>query len=212
MINFPHIASLYSESWVAWLLFALLVVALSNPFVRMVGVTWHGVFSHSERAYSPRAHDWMSEITLRIFQLGVVVMAMLMWILPQENIYPMIFAQAVGIVAAVCVAQSLLLYVVGHVFVSAKRLGAALAQHDNIRTLTCIGLYPILLLLLNTPTSIVPRILCGIIVVLYVVMLVGKSLQLFYKGPLSILYVLLYVVCLEILPLGISVFLIKHIM
>ena len=87
-MGLPHISSLYSESWVAWLLFALLVIALSNPFVRMVGVTWHGVFSHSERAYTPQTHDWLSEITLRIFQLGVATIGMLMWILPHGDVEP----------------------------------------------------------------------------------------------------------------------------
>lgn len=211
MINFPHIASLYSESWVAWLLFALLVIALSNPFVRMVGVTWHSVFSQSERAYTPQTHDWLSEITLRIFQLGVATIGMLMWILPQGNVEPILFAQSLGIVTAVYVVQSVLTFAVGHVFVSSKRLGIAWAQHNNIRTLMCIGIYPVLLLLLNTTNSMVPQILCGIIVVLFVMLLAGKCLQLFYTGPLSILYVLLYVVCLEILPLGMCVFLIKDI-
>ena len=210
-MGLPHISSLYSESWVAWLLFALLVIALSNPFVRMVGVTWHSVFSQSERAYTPQTHDWLSEITLRIFQLGVVTIGMLMWILPQGNVEPILFAQSLGIVTAVYVVQSVLTFAVGHVFVSAKRLGIAWAQHNNIRTLMCIGIYPVLLLLLNITNSMVPQILCGIIVVLFVLLLAGKCLQLFYTGALSILYVLLYVVCLEILPLGMCVFLIKDI-
>ena len=211
-MGLPHISSLYSESWVAWLVFALVVIALSNPFVRMVGVTWHGVFSQSERAYTPQTHDWLSEITLRIFQLGVATIGMLMWILPHGDVEPILFAQALGIVTAVYVVQSLLTFAVGHVFVSAKRFGIAWTQHNNIRTLMCIGIYPVLLLLLNTTASMVPQILCGIIVVLFVMLLAGKCLQLFYAGPLSILYVLLYVVCLEILPLGMCVFLIKHIM
>ena len=208
MINLSHISSIYSESWVAWVLFALLVVALSNPSVGKVGVIWHGVFSQAERTYSFRARAWADEITLRGFQLGIVAMAILMWIHPMNVSHPIIYAKVLGVLLGTYVVQSILVHIVAWVFLSTKRMDAVLEQRNNIRTLVCIGIYPILLLWMNV--SVIPSLFLGLIIVLFFIMLIGKSLQLFYTNPLSILYILLYIFCLEILPIVVSVLIVEH--
>ena len=210
MVNIPHISSLYANPWVAWVMFVLLVVALFNPQARLVGVTWHGVFSHSERAYSVRARDWSNEISLRVFRLGVMAMALFLLVIPTETAQLIVFMKVLGIVAIIYTLQLLLLHGVGYVFVPAKRMAAAMEQYSNIRTLMCVGLYPILLLLTNIPSPIFIQVACAIVLILFIVVLLGKSIQLFYTTPMSILYILLYIIFLELLPLMVSISAIQY--
>lgn len=208
--NMPHISSLYANSWVAWVMFALLVMAICNPLSRLVGVTWRGVFTHSERAYTVHVRNWMSEIVLRVFRLGVVALAMLVVVKSASVCQLGTYAKGLAIVAVVYIVQTILLYGVGSVFLSSKRMEAALEQYSLIRTLACIWLYPILLLLINISVPLLPQVLCGIVGGVYIVVLIGKSFQLFYTRPLSVVYILLYVLCLEILPLMVSVLALQH--
>lgn len=210
MVNLPHISSLYATPWVAWVMFALLVIALFNPQSRLVGVTWHGVFSHSERTYSVRARDWSNEISLRVFRLGIMAMALFLLVIPTETAQIMMFVKVLGIVAVVYTLQLLLLYGVGVVFVPAKRMAVAMEQYSNLRTLMCVGLYPILLLLTNIPSPLLAQVLCAIVLLSFVLVLLGKCIQLFYTTPISVLYIVLYIIFLEILPLMVSVSAIQY--
>lgn len=210
MMNLPHISSLYSASWVSWVLFGLLVIGLSNPFVRMVGVVWHGVFSQSERSYAPGTHNWMNEITLYVFQLGIASMLALLWGMPYDNLSLIVYVKVLGIVGGIYLIQTLLLHVIGYVFLSPKRKDVAMAQYGNIRTLVCVALFPIVLLLVNVSMPMASKVLFGTVITLFILVLLGKSIQLFYTHPLCILYIFLYILCLEILPMGMSVFVVKH--
>lgn len=211
MTNLLHISSLYTESWVAWVMFVLLVVALLNPLPQTVGVTLHGIFSHSERAYVVRSRNWASEVALRIFRLGIMTMAAMLLVCLPTAFTLLVFAKVLGLFALVSILQTLLLYGVGAVFISGKRMDAAIEQHNNIRTMICVSLYPILLLLTNVSSPILPWVLCGIVAVLYIAILIGKSCQLFYTHPLSILYILLYILFLEILPWAVGIFVVQYI-
>lgn len=193
------------------MLLLLMVVALVSALPQAVGISLRSMVSHSERTYAARARDWVSEITLRFFRVGVMAMAILLWVWSMDCSSLLSFVKTLGIVACVCMVQQMLLYIVGYVFLSAKQLDVAMEQYNTIRTLACVCLYPILLLLTNMSVAILPRILCGVIVVLYLLILLIKSVQLFYTHSLSLLYIFLYIVCLEILPLSVGVFLVQHI-
>ena len=201
----PRISSLYSQTWVFWVMFTLLAVAMLSLIPQAAAGTLQAVFSRAERTYSVRNREWMSELTLRLFRVGVLAMALLIWIQPQGEASLLNYAKALGILVAVYAVQTLLIYAVGAVFISSKRMDVAMEQYSAIRTLLCVGLYPILLLLTNLSLPSLPVIAYGIIFGLYIVALIAKGIQLFYAHILSILYILLYIVCLEVLPLLVSV-------
>lgn len=201
----PRISSLYSQTWVFWVMFTLLAVAMLSLIPQAAASTLQAVFSRAERTYSVRNREWMSELTLRLFRVGVLAMALLIWIQPQGEASLLNYAKALGILVAVYAVQTLLIYAVGAVFISSKRMDVAMEQYSAIRTLLCVGLYPILLLLTNLSLPSLPVIAYGIIFGLYIVALIAKGIQLFYAHILSILYILLYIVCLEVLPLLVSV-------
>ncbi|MBQ5387883.1 MAG: DUF4271 domain-containing protein [Paludibacteraceae bacterium] len=212
MTVLSHISSFYSASWVGWVMFALFVVGIVNLVPQVEGVTLQRMFSHSERMYSARARDWMNEVILRIFRLGVMAMAvMIIWQMPGITPTFWSYMKVFALLAVVYGIQILLVYGVGMVFVSSKRMDEAMEQYSTIRTLACMGLYPIVLLLTNIALPIVAQVAYSVVVILYMAILFIKGIQLFFVHALSILYVLLYIICLEILPLFGSILLVKYI-
>ena len=214
----PHISSVYANSWTGWVMFVLLVLILldsSHQYNLLMGV--HSVVSQAERAYTVHSRAWGSEIGVRLFRLGVVSMAV--WILTIANNpspiansqSPIAYAKILALVGGVYALQRLLLRGVGQVFVSSKQRIAAIEQYNGICTMACVSLYPILLVLMNVTTPNLAQILCGIVLVLFIGLVVWKSVRLFYVNILSILYILIYIIYLEIIPIVVIISLAKNI-
>ena len=213
----PHINSVYANSWTGWVMFVLLVLILldsSHQYNLLMGV--RSVVSQAERAYT-NSRAWGSEIGVRLFRLGVVSMAV--WILTIANNpspianspSPIAYAKILALVGGVYALQRLLLRGVGQVFVSSKQRIAAIEQYNGICTMACVSLYPILLVLMNVTTPNLAQILCGIVLVLFIGLVVWKSVRLFYVNILSILYILIYIIYLEIIPIVVIISLAKNI-
>lgn len=206
----PHISSVYANSWMGWVMFVLLVLILldsSKQYNLLMGV--RSVVSQAERAYT-NSRAWGSEIGVRLFRLGVVSMAV--WILTiANNPSPIAYAKVLALVGGVYALQRLLLRGVGQVFVSSKQRIAAIEQYNGICTMACVSLYPILLVLMNVTTPNLAQILCGIVLVLFIGLVVWKSIRLFYVNILSILYILIYIIYLEIIPIVVIISLAKNI-
>ena len=204
----PHISSVYANSWMGWVMFVLLVLILldsSKQYNLLMGV--RSVVSQAERAYT-NSRAWGSEIGVRLFRLGVVSMAV--WIIA-NNPSPIAYAKVLALVGGVYALQRLLLRGVGQVFVSSKQRIAAIEQYNGICTMACVSLYPILLVLMNVTTPNLAQILCGIVLVLFIGLVVWKSIRLFYVNILSILYILIYIIYLEIIPIVVIISLAKNI-
>lgn len=211
----PHINSVYANSWTGWVMFVLLVLILldsSHQYNLLMGV--RSVVSQAERAYT-NSRAWGSEIGVRLFRLGVVSMAV--WIIANSpssianRQSPIAYAKILALVGGVYALQRLLLRGVGQVFVSSKQRIAAIEQYNGICTMACVSLYPILLVLMNVTTPNLAQILCGIVLVLFVGLVVWKSVRLFYVNILSILYILIYIIYLEIIPIVVIISLAKNI-
>ena len=214
----PHISSVYANSWTGWVMFVLLVLILldsSHQYNLLMGV--RSVVSQAERTYTVHSRAWGSEIGVRLFRLGVVSMAV--WILTIANNpspianspSPIAYAKILALVGGVYALQRLLLRGVGQVFVSSKQRIAAIEQYNGICTMACVSLYPILLVLMNVTTPNLAQILCGIVLVLFIGLVVWKSVRLFYVNILSILYILIYIIYLEIIPIVVIISLAKNI-
>lgn len=209
----PHILSVYANAWTGWVMLALLLLLVLNhsPQYSLIGSV-KNVFSHAERVYGAQSRAWGSEVCEWLFRIGVLAMAV--WILAIGNGRldmgygrleigngAMGYAKVLALVLAVYVVQRLVLRGVGHVFVSRKQLSAAMEQYNAICSAACVCLYPIVLVVMNVPAAHLAQILCGAVLVAFVGMIVWKSIRLFYTNILSLLYILLYIIFLEIMPI-----------
>ena len=209
----PHILSVYANAWTGWVMLALLLLLVLNhsPQYSLIGSV-KNVFSHAERVYGAQSRAWGSEVCEWLFRIGVLAMAV--WILAigygrLDMGYgrlaigngAMGYAKVLALVLAVYVVQRLVLRGVGYVFVSRKQLSAAMEQYNAICSAACVCLYPIVLVVMNVPTAHLAQRLCGAVLVVFVGMIVWKSIRLFYTNILSLLYILLYIIFLEIMPI-----------
>ena len=202
----PHILSVYANAWTGWVMLALLLLLVLNhsPQYSLIGSV-KNVFSHAERVYGAQSRAWGSEVCEWLFRIGVLAMAV--WILAIGNGRLAIgngamgYAKVLGVVLGVYIVQRLVLRGVGYVFVSRKQLSAAMEQYNAICSAACVCLYPIVLVVMNVPAAHLAQILCGAVLVAFVGMIVWKSIRLFYTNILSLLYILLYIIFLEIMPI-----------
>lgn len=209
----PHILSVYANAWTGWVMLALLLLLVLNhsPQYSLIGSV-KNVFSHAERVYGAQSRAWGSEVCEWLFRIGVLAMAV--WILAIGNGRldmgygrlaigngAMGYAKVFALVLGVYVVQRLVLRGVGYVFVSRKQLSAAMEQYNAICSAACVCLYPIVLVVMNVPAAHLAQILCGAVLVAFVGMIVWKSIRLFYTNILSLLYILLYIIFLEIMPI-----------
>lgn len=208
-----HISSVYANGWVSWVLLALLLLLVLNRSAGMGVIgSLRSVFSQSERVYGAQSRAWGSEVCEWLFRIGVLAMAV--WVLVIGNgrldmgygrlaigYGAMGYAKVLGVVLGVYIVQRLVLRGVGYVFVSRKQLTAAMEQYNAICSAACVCLYPIVLVVMNVPAAHLAQILCGAVLVAFVGMIVWKSIRLFYTNILSLLYILLYIIFLEIMPI-----------
>lgn len=209
----PHILSVYANAWTGWVMLALLLLLVLNhsPQYSLIGSV-KNVFSHAERVYGAQSRAWGSEVCEWLFRMGVLAMAVWALVIGNGRLDmgygrlaigngAMGYAKVLALVLAVYVVQRLVLRGVGYVFVSRKQLSAAMEQYNAICSAACVCLYPIVLVVMNVPAAHLAQILCGAVLVAFVGMIVWKSIRLFYTNILSLLYILLYIIFLEIMPI-----------
>lgn len=137
---------------------------------------------------------------IAVFELGVVGMMVYLLVYQQGRFEAVSYLQIVGITALVYFLQWICIWIVGHVFLSVKNYANAIEQYYSLRALVCLLMYPLLVIAVNIPYMMVVEIVLGVIVGIYVILLSSKLLWLFYKNIMSLVYTVLYIVCLECIP------------
>lgn len=208
-----HISSPLSESWVYWILLLFFVLVAVNRSVReSVVVALRNSFSHSERVYGGQSQNILAISTAWIFRVGVLAMAIYILLYTSEQFTFMAYTKILGVVALIEVIRHILLLGVGWVFLSNNQLANGIGQLELVRNVVCVLLLPVLLLLIRLNYPMLHFILLGIIGLAFTVLVIAKSTLLFYKNILSIFYILLYFIYLEIIPVAGMVIWTKHIL
>ena len=208
-----HISSPISESWVYWILLLFFVLVAVNRSVRdSVVVALRNSFSHSERVYGGQSQNILAISTAWIFRVGVLAMAIYILLYTSEQFTFMAYTKILGVVALIEVIRHILLLGVGWVFLSNNQLANGIGQLELVRNVVCVLLLPVLLLLIRLNYPMLHFILLGIIGLVFTVLVIAKSTLLFYKNILSIFYIFLYFIYLEIIPVAGMVIWTKHIL
>ena len=202
-----RISSPMTESWFAWLFFAFFVFWVSKGmFLAEASLVFRGLFSKGERSYV--GNTGLQYLTT-LYRAGIMALLIYMLIHVTGEFTFINYSIVLGVILAAILTQNLLTRLVGLVFLSNRMLDGALEQRRLIGDVLC-GLIPLAIMLLY----MIPA--CNMVVViilslLYVGMILVKSIQLFYNNLLSVLYVLLYITSLEIIPLVGAILWIKNI-
>ena len=207
MDNIARILSPSSASWGMWVLLGLLVLALCvGLFGSDIAALIRSLFSKSDRMYIDRnTQGILHTVIVQIFRVGVIALVGYLWIYESNDFAIMNYLLVGGIATSVLLVQWLLLRGVGNVFLPQKQLAIAMEQRSIVCNAIAMLLWPIALVMMYTGKE-ASTILCGIAGGVYVVLICVKYMQLFYQNVLSIGYMLLYVISLEVLPLCAALF------
>ena len=207
MDNVARILSPDSASWVMWVLFGLLLLALCVGFLGSdIAALARSLFSKSDRIYVDRNTQGILQTMMVLsFRIGVIALVGYLWIYNANDFAIVNYLLVVGIVASLLLVQWLLLKGIGNVFLTPKQLAIAMEQRSVVCNAMAMLLWPIALVMIYIGKE-ASTVLCGIAGGVYVVLICVKYMQLFYQNVLSIGYMLLYVISLEVLPLCAALF------
>lgn len=211
METISRISSIVSCSWAAWVLFVLLVLlAINRFFVMDIAVVARGLFSRAERSYVDAS--WQSKVVSWVYRTGIVSLAAFMCVYVGVENSLMDYLQVLGVIALVLGVRYAIARFVGVVFLDARQVEASFEFRASICNAVTALLWPLLLVARACDDEWVTLGACGVVLLLLLVMLLWKGVQLYCKNVLSVFYILLYTIIIEILPLLVAIFVIKQLL
>ena len=199
----PYIPNLYSSTWFWWTMLGLLGVLVLNMALGMnVGGMFRSVFGSSERVYTFHSIGILGDVSQLLYRVGLLSLTVLWVVSSGIDASAWHYLMVLAVVSGVYTVQYVVMRLIGAVYIPVKLMDNLLEQYKTIRMLICCLLFPILLVCANSTNNILPLILLGILLLVYLICIILKGIQNLYSNALSILYILLYTLSLEVVPLA----------
>ncbi len=204
MTSLPRISSSISEPWVAWTMLFLLVILLFAEALQRGGLvnSFRALRSRQERDFNAAMVSPLGQVFLYVYKVGILAF-LLYAVLPHGGFYMGKYLLLCLLVMGFFVFKYLMAQLVAYVFFTPRVLQMVLHHYTGLTTCCLVILYPILLLLLFAPSigKIGMLILCGMVLVFFIIVLIIKIFQFFFTQPLASVHIFLYLCTLEALPL-----------
>lgn len=207
----PHILSPFSSPWVAWVMLGLPICAILagvfQPAVIRQGFV--SLFSKVERSYNDSPMNYIGQALLFVFRAGIVGMAIYLFtynsdFATQANGGEFLFSRymtIMGAVAAMEVVKYLVSLLLNYTFQLSRQFATLFAHYTYVSTSICCVLYPLLLLIIYFGSQALTTIgLCVMMSICWLVLFI-KWIRVFFTNIPSVIYVLLYILTIEVLPL-----------
>ena len=199
----PHIPTPISAPWVAWVMLFLLLCGVLAEMVQrgLLVQAFTTIFSKVERSYGDVQQNLMEELIVNIFRIGTFAMALYLYAYRAGDFrfttYMLVVAWVLGIDVIKLAASTL----VNYTFRISKRFTLISTHYNNLWTVICCGFYVALLFLINIDNAKVTKWLLFALAVAAIVLILIKWIRIFYTDLRSLLYIALYILTLEILPM-----------
>lgn len=206
-----RISSILSEAWVSWVLLALFVLqAMNRFFVPDMAVVLRSLYSRSERTYMDAT--WQSIMLAWAYRIGIIALAVHLYVCCDTRCLMWDYVCVLGMMACVLLMQYGIARLVGKVFFDARQLEGAFEYRAYICNVVSALLWPLVLVGRASGSGVVVLVLCLVMLSLLALLLLWKGVQLLCKNLRSVLYLLLYIVTVEVLPLIVGVYVIKQVL
>jgi hypothetical protein len=204
-----RISSSASEAWIAWVVLLMLFFAFINRlFIADIVGAFRSMSSHGERSYNSGTNN-LQYITW-IYKVIVVSMLVFLFLVDGGVVFSFAnFGIVLGGLTLVYWLQWGLVKLVGVVFLDHRQLVSATEQRTLIHNAICGMLLPVVVVMLWQVNAVMV-VLVVLLLVVYLGVLFMRTFQLYYNNLLSILYILLYIINLEVLPLAGAILWLKN--
>ena len=167
------------------------------------------LFSKVERSYNDSPMNYIGQALLFVFRAGIVGMAIYLFTYNSQlamhaNSSEFLFSRymtIMGAVAAMEVVKYLVSLLLNYTFQLSRQFATLFAHYTYVSTSICCVLYPLLLLIIYFGSQALTTIgLCVMMSVCWLVLFI-KWIRVFFTSIPSVIYVLLYILTIEVLPL-----------
>lgn len=203
MYVLPHISSPISAPWVAWVMLCLLLCCVLAEIVQRGAIVqaFSTLFSKMERAYGDAQQNMLEQLIIMVFCIGSFAMALYLFTYRGGDFRFATYMLTSALVLCVDVIKWAVSALVNYTFGISKRLAQLSTHRNNMQTVICILFYTASLCLLRVGNQEVVRWVLGGCAVVALVLICIKWIRVFCVDIRSLLYILLYVLTLEVLPL-----------
>lgn len=179
----------------------LLCVILSEWFQPGVVSQAHlSLVVRNDRLYKEAPANFMGQFLVSLFRIGTLALALCLCWAPENQFSFGAFGVISGLIIAVCLVKMLCNTIADYTFTLSRRFGAPYEHYGNLFTLVALVLYPVLLLLLRFASPLAARWCLGIIMSIFLLLWIYRTMRTYITTPVAMLYVLVYICTLEILP------------
>jgi len=155
-----------------------------------------------ERTYKDAPNNFMAQVLLSLFRIGTLSMGLCLCLCADSAFSLTAYAALCGVTIAVLAVKMTGDLIVDYTFMVSRRFMPMYEHYANIFTLTTCALYPCLLVLLRVGSTTGSRWVLGIMAVLFLSLWIYRSVHAYINSPIAIVYYILYIVTLEVLPIG----------
>ena len=167
------------------------------------------LFSKVERSYNDSPMNYVGQVLLFVFRAGIVGMAIYLFTYNShlathtadgEFLFSR-YMTIMGAVAATEIVKYLVSLLLNYTFQLSRQFATLFAHYTYVSTSICCVLYPLLLLIIYFGSQALTTIgLCVMMSVCWLVLFI-KWIRVFFTSIPSVIYVLLYILTIEVLPL-----------
>lgn len=167
------------------------------------------LFSKVERSYNDSPMNYIGQALLFVFRAGILGMTIYLFTYNSQlamhaNSGEFLFSRymtIMGAVAAMEVVKYLVSLLLNYTFQLSRQFATLFAHYTYVSTSICCVLYPLLLLIIYFGSQALTTIgLCVMMSVCWLVLFI-KWIRVFFTSIPSVIYVLLYILTIEVLPL-----------
>jgi len=155
----------------------------------------------TERMYKDAPTSGMAQILITAFRIGTLAMIVCMCFAPNDRLTFVAYMAVCGVILAILMVKMICNILLNYAFQITRIYGDVYEHYSNIFTLTIVAMFPLVLLFLHIGSITATRCLLGVMAVLFLVMWLYRCVRQFIHAPLAIIYLLTYMITLEILPM-----------
>ena len=199
-----HIISPWSAPWCGWIILALLVCAVLSEFMQpgIITQAHSSLLAQTDRTYKESPMNLWGQVFITLFRLGTIALAIYMSLYSGGTFGFGSFALIGGLTVGVLLVKMAGTAMVDYTFQISRRFMPSYNQYSDITTIAVCLLYPGLLIVMRIGDTTAIKWLIAGIAALFILLITYRFMRNYMVSLRAVLYVILYVMTLEVLPMG----------
>ena len=204
MNGIEHIISPVNAPWCSWTMFGLMLCAILSEVLQPGVLTQVAtiLFSRTERTYKAAPDNILGQLFITLFRIGVPALLLTMAFYTGGDFLFISFALVFGVIFAIVLVKMGCNILLDYTFQFSRHYSSAYEQYGAIVTLTCVLLYPLLLLVIYLGSAIIARWISGIGILVFFGLILFRWCRTYLHSFTSLGYIVLYILTLEVVPMA----------